>query len=122
MQGEPYMRHALNAKTLEQSAITALTLFTHKKGGRQDWLFDQHFVVEHLTPTLLYRLQAHLPIKSAELVELWAEHLGLPETTLQTWKPELEPFFAEYLKLLAAELQAHTQNPRLLHRMLSCVG
>lgn len=116
------MKHPLNAKTLEQSAITALTLFEHKRDSRGDWLFDQHFVVEHLVPTLLYRWQAHLPIKSVELAELWAEHLGLSETMLQTWIPELEPLFAEYLRLLAVELQTHTQNPRLLHRILSRAG
>lgn len=116
------MKHALNAKTLEQSALTALALFVQKQGNQQDWLVDRHFVTEHLIPTLLYRLQAHLPIKADELVELWAEHLGLSETLLAAWRPQLEPFFAEYLKLLALELQAHTQNPRLLNRMLSCAG
>lgn len=116
------MKHALNVKNLQQCAVNALTLFENKQDSRLDWLFDRHFVVEHLLPTLLYRSQAHLPIKSAELVELWAEHLGLSETTLQTWKPELESVFAEYLKLLAAELQAKMQNPRLLNRVLSCVG
>ncbi len=116
------MKHALNAKTLEQSALTALALFIQKQAGPQDWLLDRHFVTEHLTPTLLYRLQAHLPLKANELVELWAEHLGLSETLLTAWQPRLEPFFAEYLKLLAAQLQTHTQNPRLLNRILVCAG
>lgn len=116
------MKHALNAKILEQNALTALTLFVQKQGGQQDWLVDRHFVTEHLAPTLLYRWQAHLPIKAGELVELWAEHLGLSETVLAAWRPQLEPFFADYLKLLGAQLQAHTQNPRLLNRMLTCAG
>ncbi len=116
------MRHALSAKTLEQSALNALALFMQKQGGQQDWLVDRHFVTEHLTPTLLYRLQAHLPLKANDLVELWAEHLGLSETLLADWRPQLEPFFAEYLKLVALELQAHTQNPRLLNRMIGCAG
>lgn len=116
------MKRPLNVKTLEQSALTALALFTQKQGNQLDWLIDQHFVVAHLVPTLHYRWQAHLPIKATELVELWAEHLGLSEVALQTWKPQLEPVFAEYLKLLAADLQAHTQNPRLLQRMLCCAA
>lgn len=116
------MKHALNAKHLEQSALTALTLFAQKQGTHLDWLIDRHFVTEHLTPTLLYRLRAHLPIKANELVELWALHLGLSDTVLAVWRPQLEPFFAEYLKLLAAQLQTHTQNPRLLNHMLICAG
>ncbi|GIW30953.1 MAG: hypothetical protein KatS3mg071_1127 [Meiothermus sp.] len=112
------MKRPLNVKTLEQSALTALALFVQKQGTQLDWLIDQHFVVAHLVPTLHYRWQAHLPIKATELVELWAEHLGLSEAVLRAWMPQLEPVFAEYLKLLAVDLQAHTQNPRLLQRML----
>ncbi len=113
------MKHAINAKTLEQSALAAHALFVQNRDNRLDWLVDRHFVVEHLVPTLLCRLQAHLPMRADELVELWAEHLGLSETLLEDWRPKLEPLFAEYLHLLASELQVHAQNPQLVHRMLS---
>ncbi|MDW8426714.1 MAG: hypothetical protein RMK51_12340, partial [Meiothermus sp.] len=113
------MKHAINAKTLEQSALAAHALFTQKHNDRLDWLVDRHFVVEHLVPILLCRLQAHLPIGAEELAELWAEHLGLSETLLQAWKPRLKPLFAEYLDLLAAELRGPGSNPQRVHRTLS---
>ena len=115
------MKHAINAKTLEQSALTAHTLFMQKRDNRLDWLMDRHFVVEHLVPTLWCRLQAYLPITASEMAELWAEHLGLSETLLEAWRPKLEPLFAEYLYLLALELQLHAQYPAA-QRMLSRAG
>lgn len=57
------MKHAINAKTLEQSALAAHALFVQNRDNRLDWLVDRHFVIEHLVPTLLCRLQAHLPIR-----------------------------------------------------------
>lgn len=116
------MKHAINVKVLEQSALAAHTVFLQNRDSRLDWLLDRHFVVEHLAPTLLYRLQAHLPMGGGDLVELWAEHLGLSDALLEKWKSRLEPLFAEYLKLLASELRTHTQNPHLLHRILSRTG
>ncbi|GIW24602.1 hypothetical protein [Meiothermus sp.] len=116
------MKHAINAKTLEQSALAAHALFIKSRDSRLDWLVDRHFVVEHLVPTLLCRLQAHLPMRACELVELWAEHLGLSETLLEAWRSKLEPIFSEYLHLLASELQAQAQNPHLVLRMLSRAG
>lgn len=119
--GEKDMKHAINAKTLEQSALTAHALFFQKRDNRLDWLVDRHFVVKHLVPTLWCRLQAYLPMTASEMAELWAEHLGLSETLLEAWRPKLELLFAEYLHLLASELQMHTQYP-VVQRMLSRAG